>query len=79
VVAGPATYRGITVRETSGSAGAVVKIYDNASAGSGTILETIALAQSQSYTVIHPSAVIASAGIYADIVAGAVEGSVYIA
>lgn len=78
VRAEPSTYRGLTVRETSGSAGAVVKIYDNASAASGTILQTVALAQGQSFNLIHPAGVRALAGIYADVVSGAVEGSVYI-
>ncbi|MDH2425779.1 hypothetical protein [Sphaerisporangium sp. TRM90804] len=79
VVAAPAVYRGLTVRETSGSAGAVLRLHDNASAGSGTILQTVALAQGESANLMHPDGVWAVNGIYADVVSGAIEGSVYIA
>lgn len=75
VSAAAAIYRGVTVRETAGAA-AVVRIYDNASAASGTLLETIGLAAGACYSVVHPSGVWAEAGIYVDVVSGAIEGSV---
>lgn len=78
VVPAAAVYRGITVRETSGSAGAVIRLHDHASAPSGTILQTIALAQGESFNQVHPAGVWAVDGVYADVVSGAVEGSVYI-
>ncbi len=79
VVGAPAVYRGLTLRETSGSAGATVRLYEHASAASGTLLQTVALAQGESFNVTHSGAGIwAANGIYCDIVSGAVEGSVYI-
>lgn len=70
-------FLGITVRETAGST-AAVRVYDNASAASGTILAVVALAANASQTVwFGPAGVRAANGIYVDIVSGAVEGSVF--
>lgn len=73
-----ATYGGYTIRETAGAV-ATVRIYDNASAASGTLLATISLAANESRDVQHPVGIRADRGVYVDVVAGAVEGSVRIA
>jgi len=71
-------YRGMTVRETTGAAGAVLRVYDNASAATGTLLQTIALGNGESFNALHYVGIWASDGIYVDVISGAVEGSVYI-
>jgi hypothetical protein len=72
------TYRGFTLRETSGGAAAVVVLYDHASAASGTIIEQISLAQGESARELYPDGVRVSNGIYVDVVSGAVAGSIRI-
>jgi len=72
----PAGYGGFAIKETSGTATAAVVIYDNASAASGTILEEIALNPGESAREYYPDTIAAQAGIYVDIVSGAVAGSV---
>ncbi len=76
VLASAGTYRGFTLRETSGTAGAVVRIYDNASAASGTLLDEIALNPSESAREWYESGIAAVNGVYVKIVSGAVAGSV---
>ena len=77
VRAGQGYYRGFTIRETAGAA-AVVVIYDNASAASGTVLEQVSLGANESAREFYPSAIFAAAGIYVDVVSGTVAGSVRI-
>ena len=69
-------YRGFSIRETSGASGATVVIYDNASAASGTILEEITLLPGETGREWYNTGVIATNGIYLDVVSGAVAGSV---
>lgn len=78
VRAASSVYRGITVRETTGAAGAVVRVYDNASAASGTLLQTVALGNGGSFSVLHPAGVWAADGVYVDVVSGSVEGAIYL-
>jgi hypothetical protein len=79
VVSGSAgIYAGFAVRETAGAV-AVVRVYDSASAASGTLLDTIALAANESAREFYPGGVWCSNGVYVKIVSGAVEGSVRIA
>jgi len=73
-----AYYRGFTIRETSGSAAAVVRIYDNASAASGTLLDEISLAPGESAREWYETGIWAANGVYVDVVSGAVAGSVRI-
>lgn len=68
-------YRGFSIRETSGSATAVVRIYDN-TAASGTILEEISLNAGESAREYYLAGVWAMTGVYVDVVSGAVAGSV---
>jgi hypothetical protein len=68
------TYKGVTLRETAGAA-AVVRIYDGTSAA-GTLLDTIALAASQSVSLDYPEGIAVRTGIYVSKVSGAFEGSV---
>jgi hypothetical protein len=71
------TYYGFTFRETSGTATATVRLYDNATTNSGTLLDTIQLAISESRSDWYgPQGIRAQNGIYAKVVSGAVEGSV---
>lgn len=76
VSSGPALYRGITLRETTGMMGASVRVYDNPSAASGTLLEVVGLNGGGSVSLLHPVALAAQTGIYVDVVSGAVEGSI---
>jgi hypothetical protein len=70
-------YRGFSVRETSGSASALLRIFDGTTA-TGNILEEVALTASQTARELYPldGALTCSVGIYVDIVSGAVSGSV---
>lgn len=77
VSARPAIYRGFTIRETAGST-AVVRIFDNASAATGTVLEEISLAANESAREFYAHGIAAAAGVYVDVVSGTVVGSVRI-
>jgi len=76
------TYYGLTLRESAGApAAAVIRVYDNATTNSGTILETVYLAASQSvslqYSVEDCSGGIRAVnGVYFQLVSGTVEGSI---
>jgi hypothetical protein len=76
VSAARAFYGGFTLRETSGSAPAIVRIFDHASAAAGTILDEIALNASESAREFYSGGLLAQNGIYVDVVSGAVAGSV---
>ena len=77
VSANPTYYLGFTIRETSGSAAAVVRIFDNASAASGTVLDEIALSAGESAREWYGMGGLrASSGVYVQVVSGAVAGSV---
>ena len=78
VQASGCVYRGFALRETAGST-AVVKIYDHASAASGTILETVSLSANESAREFYPVGIMALLGVYVDVVSGTVEGSVRVA
>ena len=78
VQAGPCTLRGLSIRDTSGS-GNTVKLYDNASAASGTVLFAYALAANGTTPPLTiDGGLRAAAGLYLS-ATGAVEGSVWIA
>lgn len=69
-------YIGITVRETSNAATAVVRIR-NSGAG-GTILDTITLVANESVSYTYPRGRAAASGtVYIQVVSGTVEGSVF--
>jgi hypothetical protein len=76
VQASRAFYRGFSIRETSGSAAALVRIYDHASAASGTVLDEISLDAGESAREWYESGIAAVNGIYVDVVSGGVAGSV---
>lgn len=77
VLGGAGVYRGFTIRETAGAA-AVVRLYDNASAASGTPLEKITLGPNESAREFYQVGIWAENGIYANVASGAVAGSVRI-
>lgn len=70
-------YGGYSLRETSGSAGATVKLYDSIAAPSGTtaILGEVVIAQGASAEIEMKWGVRALVGIWA-VVTGAIEGSI---
>lgn len=71
-----ASYHGFSIRETAGAT-ATVRIYDNASANSGTLLDSIQLNANESAREWYGAEGIdASDGIRVDIVSGTVEGSI---
>lgn len=69
-----AVYVGFTIRETAGAV-AVVRIWDNASAASGTVLEEIALVANESRSECYARGVWAVNGIYVQVVSGTVVGT----
>lgn len=69
-------YHGTVVRNTSSSATATVRVYDDDNAATGTLLDTIQLAASESVGTWYERGKRAAVGIYVDIVSGSVEGSV---
>ncbi len=76
IAASAKDYRGFTIRETAGST-AVVVLYDNASAASGTIIEEIALSANESAREFYPNGGVKTTnGIYLSVVSGTVAGSV---
>lgn len=77
VVATRAVFMGASVRETAGST-AAVRIYDNASAASGTLVAAFSLPANGSFTVAPPGGVQAVNGLYWSVVSGSVEGSVWV-
>lgn len=69
-------YRGFTVRETAG-APAVMVIWDNASAASGTPIDEVTLAANESAREFYPEGGVRTTnGIYVQIVSGAIAGSI---
>lgn len=69
------TYYGFTIRETSGTAAATVRL--RAGGATGLILETIALTSAASARAWHgPQGIRCDGGLYVEIVTGAVEGTV---
>ena len=68
-------YRGFSLRETSGAAVALVRLWDAASA-TGTILDEISLAANESARESYPVPLTAKTGVYIEVVSGAVVGSI---
>jgi len=71
----PGVLQGVSIRETAGAA-ATVRLFDNASAGSGTLLSTYGLAALGSIDTGLIERQIAN-GVYA-VITGTVEGSIFI-
>lgn len=70
---GPLYYRGFSLQST---AGATIVLYDNASAGSGTVLEVINLAAGESAREFYAlDGTYAVAGVYT-VVTGTATGSI---
>lgn len=76
IASGPAFYRGYSLMAT---AAAVVKIWDNPSAASGTLLDTIVLGANASAQAWYDGGGLrAATGVFVQVVSGTVEGSVRI-
>lgn len=74
---GPAFYRGFSLRNTSASAVATVRIHNHPSSASGSLLDAVEVAAGESAREWYGGVgIFADAGIFVDVVAGAVEGSV---
>jgi hypothetical protein len=72
-------YLGYSLRETSGTAPVVVRLWNNASAASGTLIAAIQIPTSGSKDVsLHDGGLFFDKGCWIEIVSGAAEGSVYI-
>lgn len=68
-------YYGFSVRETTGTTAATIKIYDDPDSANGTLLDSIQLAAGESAREWYgPNGLRALLGIYVD-VTGTVEGS----
>lgn len=70
------TYRGFSIKETSGTATASVVLWDSASAASGPILDEITLIAGESAREYYETGITAYHGIYVQVVSGAVAGVV---
>lgn len=69
-------YHGITVAETLGVSGAVIKVYDNASAASGTIIDEVRLGAGLSNSTWYDRGIACVNGIFVAVSgAGTAEGS----
>lgn len=78
VRSGLVNYRGFAIRETSGAAVATVRIRDGLNA-TGLLVDDIQLTASESAREWYPEEGIAiEVGLYVEVVAGAVEGSLRI-
>jgi hypothetical protein len=73
---GGTVLRGWLIRETSGSSNALVRLWDSTSA-SGTVLATIKLAAAGVSQAPETLGMGVDVGIYAEVVAGQVQGLVY--
>jgi len=71
----PTTYRGFALRETTGTTGAVVVIWDNATTTTGPVLDQVSLAPGESAREDYART--ATAGIYAQIVSGTIAGTIF--
>jgi hypothetical protein len=69
-----ATYCGFSIRETTGTAQATVRVWNGTSA-TGTLLDDIALSAGQSARELYPEGILADVGIFVQIVSGTVAGS----
>lgn len=72
---GLATYQGFSLRETSGSTAATIRIWDN-TAANGTLLDTVKLNPGESAREYYAFGIQAIKGVYVEAVAGSFEGSV---
>jgi hypothetical protein len=75
VRAGPGVYRGLRLRDTSGATN-TVKVFDNASAASGTILFVAQLAANATTTDAPGDGMFHANGLFLQ-TTGTVEGSVW--
>lgn len=79
VRAGQTLYCGLVVIETGGSLAATVRVYDNASAASGTLIDAVNLAAGQSESRTYERGVWCENGVYVDVGGtGTVAGSIRI-
>lgn len=77
-VAHSGVFAGCSLRETAGAV-ATVRLWDNASAASGTIIATLAFtAGADKQVSINDDGVWFDNGIFVEVVAGTVEGSLYL-
>jgi hypothetical protein len=76
ISATPAAFRGLSVKDTS-AAGNTVKIFDNPSTASGTIIFEKVLASGGDVTFTDPAGIRGATGLYLS-TTGSVEGSVWI-
>jgi hypothetical protein len=78
ISATPIDYRGLSVRETSGTTPAVLRVH-NATTATGVIMDPVSLAPGESRDIDRTGGggIKATIGIYVDIVSGAIEGSIY--
>lgn len=70
-------YRGFRLRETAGAIATIV-VWDNASAASGTILDEIQFTALESVRETYSPPQVAKNGIYLQVVAGTVAGSILV-
>lgn len=76
VSAVPCTFRGLSIRDTTGAAN-IVDLFDNPAAAAGTVVATVALAANGHAHVTAPDGVRCAAGLWLQST-GAVVGSVWV-
>lgn len=68
-------FRGISVRETTNATGAVVEFHEGTVGGA--LLATVGLSAGESVTATFDDRVLASSGVYVEVVSGTVTGVLY--
>lgn len=69
------TYHGFSLRETTGSAAALVRVFDDPDSANGTVLDEIALSAGESAREYYSPGLPALTGVYYQLVSGAATGS----
>ncbi len=72
----PCTYRGFSLKETTGTAEAVLVLWDSTSGASGPILDPINLAPNESAREFYDPGQTVHHGVYVQVVSGSVSGIV---
>jgi hypothetical protein len=74
----PGRIVGWSLKETTGAAGAYLRIWDGREAGGGQLLACISVAQGITTNHSTPGGINVSDAVYVEVVSGAVEGVIYL-
>ena len=78
IFAGAGWFKGVSLRETAGAA-AIVRLWDNPTTNTGTLIGTYAFVANQSYNELYTGdPVYCAKGLFLEKVSGTIEGSIRI-